>query len=165
RSGQPKSKADWDYLYNIGVKTVIKLNEFFCDKTTHSCVQNEAEELKMANERDIKVIPIYMQPEDWPQNWNPLAHPDLKDVMRAVEILEKRGNERVLVHCAHGKDRTGLVIAAYSVRNKNYCKDAAYLQMKYYGASSVLFGIKPVLYNENFVESPNCTDGYVNTLQ
>lgn len=168
RSGQPKlddkNDSDWKYLKEIGVTIVVKLNKFFCEPR-YSCVQNEVEEITKAEKYGMKVIPIYMQPEDWPQNWNPLAHPDLKDVMRAVEILENRGNEKVLVHCAHGKDRTGLVVAAYSVSNKNYCKDAAYLQMKYYGASSVLFGIKPVLYNENIVENPNCTDGYVNTLQ
>ncbi len=169
RSGQPRldnepDNHDWEYLKALRVKTIVKLNKFFCEPR-YSCVQNEVEEIAKAEKYGMKVIPIYMQPDDWPKNWNPLAHPNYNDVMRAVEILEKRGNERVLVHCAHGKDRTGLVVAVYSVLNKNYCKDAAYLQMKYYGASSVLFGIKPILYNDNIVEKQNCTDGYVSTPQ
>ncbi|MET1083638.1 MAG: tyrosine-protein phosphatase [Burkholderiales bacterium] len=33
--------------------------------------------------------------------------------MQAIEVLEDSGNGKVLVHCSHGKDRTGLVIAVY----------------------------------------------------
>ncbi|MGP1685073.1 MAG: tyrosine-protein phosphatase, partial [Giesbergeria sp.] len=119
RSGQPKGEADWNYLKNIGITTVVKLNKFSSDA-------DEAEEFRMARERNIKVIPIYMQPEDFPHNLNPWASPDLKDLMQAIEVLENRGNGKVLVHCSHGKDRTGLVVAVYSVRNRNLCKDAAY---------------------------------------
>jgi len=150
RSGQPKGEADWNYLKNIGITTVVKLNKFSSDA-------DEAEEFLMAKERNIKVIPIYMPPDDFPHNLNPWASPDLKDLLQATEVLENRGNGKVLVHCSHGKDRTGLVVAVYSVRNKNFCKDAAYEQMKHYGASSMLFGIKPALDNPNIKENPGCT--------
>jgi protein tyrosine/serine phosphatase len=153
RSGQPKGEADWDYLKNIGITTVVKLNRFSSDA-------DEAEEFRMAKERNIKVIPIYMQPEDFPHNLNPWTSPDLKDLMQAIEVLENRGNRKVLIHCSHGKDRTGLVVAVYSVRNKNFCKDAAYEQMKYYGANPILFGIKPVLDSPSISENPNCTHEY-----
>jgi protein tyrosine/serine phosphatase len=150
RSGQPKGEADWNYLKNIGITTVVKLNKFSSDA-------DEAEEFRMAKERNIKVIPIYMEPEDFPHTLNPWASPDFKDLMQAIEVLENRGNGKVLVHCSHGKDRTGLVVAVYSVRNKNCCKDAAYEQMKYYGANPYLFGIKPVLDSPNIRENPGCT--------
>ena len=153
RSGQPKGEADWNYLKNIGITTVVKLNKFSSDA-------DEAEEFLMAKERNIKVIPIYMPPDDFPHNLNPWASPDLKDLLQATEVLENRGNGKVLVHCSHGKDRTGLVVAVYSVRNKNYCKDAAYEQMKHYGANSFLFGIKPALDNPNIKENPGCTHEY-----
>ena len=114
----------------------------------------------MAEKHDIKVVPIYIQPEDFPHNWNPWASPDLKDLMKVVKIIESRGKGKVLVHCSHGKDRTGLVIAIYSVRNKNLCKDTAYEQMKFYGASPFLFGLKPVLYSPDIKEDPGCTHDY-----
>jgi protein tyrosine/serine phosphatase len=149
RSGQPKGK-DWDYLKNIGITTVVKLNKFSPDA-------DEAEEFCMANARNIKVIPIYMQPEDFPHNWNPWASPDIKDLMQAIEVIENRGNGKVLVHCSHGKDRTGLVVALYRVRYKNVCKDAAYEEMKRYGANPFLFGIKPVLDSLCIREETGCT--------
>ena len=144
---------EWNYLKNIGITTVIKLNKF-------SDTEDEAEEFRMAKERNIKVVPIYMQPEDFPHNWNPWARPDLKDLMQAINVLENRGSGKVLVHCSHGKDRTGLVAAVYSVRNNNLCKDAAYAQMKYYGANPLLLGIKPVLDSPDIAENPDCTHEY-----
>jgi protein-tyrosine phosphatase len=149
RSGQPK-KEDWDYLEKIGVKTVVKLNLFSSDT-------EESEELSLAKKHNIKVIPIYMAPEDYPHNLNPWASPDEKALMQAVEALENKNNWPVLVHCSHGKDRTGLVVAIYSVRNKNYCKDAAYKQMQYYGTNPFLFGLKPMLDSPNIKENPDCT--------
>ncbi len=101
-----------------------------------------------------------MQPEDFPRNWNPWASPDSDDLMKAIEVLENRGNGKVLVHCSHGKDRTGLVVAVYSLRNKNLCKNAAYEQMKYYGANPMLFGIKPMLDSPDIKENPSCTHEY-----
>jgi Tyrosine phosphatase family len=150
RSGQPKGDAEWAYLERIGIKTVVKLNEF-------SKEADESEELSLAKKHNIDVIPIYMPPEDFPQNWNPWAHPDEKALMQAVEALENNNNLPVLVHCSHGKDRTGLVVAVYSVRNKKYCKDAALNEMKYYGTSPFLFGLKPMLDSPNIIQNPSCT--------
>jgi protein tyrosine/serine phosphatase len=153
RSGQPKGEADWNYLKNLGITTVVKLNKFSSDV-------DETEEFRMAKERNIEVIPVYMQPEDFPYNLNPWARPDLRDLRKAIEVLENRGNAKILVHCSHGKDRTGLVVAIYSVRNKNFCKDAAYEKMKHYGANLYLFGIKPVLDSSNIRENTGCTHEY-----
>lgn len=153
RSGQPKGDAEWDYLERIGITTVVKLNKF-------STEVDEAEEFRLAGKHGIKVIPVYLQPEDWPHNWNPWVSPDPKGLMQAIEALENRDNGKVLVHCAHGKDRTGLVVAVYSVRNRNLCKDAAYDEMKFYGTNPLLFGIKPVLDGPGVKENPGCTHKY-----
>jgi protein tyrosine/serine phosphatase len=153
RSGQPKGDADWKYLQDIGITTVVKLNEFSSDV-------DKAEEVRKATESNIKVISMYMEPEDFPHNWSPLARPDLKQLMQAIEVLENRGNGKVLVHCAHGQDRTGLVVAVYSVRNKNFCKDAAYEQMRHYGFNPFLLGITYVLYSPDIRENPGCTHEY-----
>ena len=137
RSGQPSGEAEWAYLEKLGIKTVIKLNEY-------STEENAAEDLNLARKHNIRVIPIYMQPEDFPRNLNLWAHPDEHSLIAAVEALENKGNLPALVHCSHGKDRTGLVIALYSIRNKNYCKDTAIKEMKYYGANPLLFGMIPI---------------------
>jgi len=150
RSGQPKGDAEWAYLERIGTKTVVKLNELSKDA-------DESEELSLAKKHNINVIPIYVSPEDFPHNWNPWAHPDEKALAQAVETLENNNDLPILVHCSHGKDRTGLVVAVYSVRNKKYCKDAAFNEMKHYGTNPFLFGLKPMLDSPNIVQHPSCT--------
>jgi len=153
RSGQPISAADWAYLESVGVKTIIKLNEF-------SSKASAAVEIQEAKKHGIKVIPVYMQPEDFPHNLNPWARPDEAQLMRAVSELENKNNGVMLVHCSHGKDRTGLVVALYSVRNKNYCKDTAYQQMKFYGASPWLFGVKSALDRSSIQQGQSCAQQY-----
>lgn len=150
RSGQPQGDAQWSYLKNLGIKTVVKLNEFSSDV-------NASEEQSLAEKHNINLIRIYMPPEDFPHNWNPWAHPDEKTLMQAVAVLENKNNLPALVHCSHGKDRTGLVVAVYSVRNKKYCKDAAIHEMEHYGTSPFLFGLKPMLDSPNITPSPDCT--------
>lgn len=150
RSGQPQGDAEWGYLKKLGIKTVVKLNEFSSDV-------NESDERSFAKKNHINLIRVYMPPEDFPHNWNLWAHPEEKALMQAVEALENKDNLPALVHCSHGKDRTGLVVAVYSVRNKNYCKDAALDEMEYYGTSPFLLGLKPMLDSPNITPSPGCT--------
>ncbi|WP_155510414.1 tyrosine-protein phosphatase [Pseudomonas fluorescens] len=60
------------------------------------------------------------------------------------------------VHCSHGKDRTGLVVALYRVAHNNYCKDNAYKEMNDYGHNRLLFGLKNVLYSDDVKEHADC---------
>ena len=154
RSGQPRGDAEWNYLKKMGIKTVVKLNEFSPDV-------NESEERSLAEKHNINLIRIYMPPEDFPHDWNPWAHPNEKALMQVVAALENNDNLPALVHCSHGKDRTGLVVAVYSVRNKKYCKDAALNEMEYYGTSSFLYGLKPMIDSPNIKPSPDCTHQWV----
>ncbi len=84
RSGQPMGEADWNYLKDLGITTVVKLNKFSSDA-------DETEEFRMAKARNIQVIPIYMQPEGFPHNLNPWASPDLRDLNNVFR--RKRGSE------------------------------------------------------------------------
>jgi protein tyrosine/serine phosphatase len=149
RGGQPAEERDWVYLKNIGIRTVIKLNKY-------SSQTEERDELSSAKEHGIKVIEIPIQPEDWPHNWNLWAAPTNEQVNEAVRALEHRENWPVYIHCSHGKDRTGLIVAIYRVRNNNYCKDTAYNEMNWYGANPFLFGPKHVLYGEDIKENSSC---------
>jgi hypothetical protein len=148
RSGQPEIERDWKYLEKLGIKTVVKLNQFSDNISAET-------EIKFARAHHIDVIPIYMQPEDWPHNLSLSAHPDEEVLLQAVEALTIH-NRPVLVHCSHGKDRTGLVVAAYSVLYKNYCKNYAIKEMEHYGANPLLSELKPMLDSPKIKESPHC---------
>jgi hypothetical protein len=139
RSGQPVAEREWAYLHAIGIRSIIKLNQYSDEISAD-------EELRLANRYGIKnLISVYMQPEDFTHNINLWAAPDLATLMRAVTALENPENLPALVHCSHGKDRTGLVIAAFNIRNNNYSPQQAIEQMKYYGTSPFLFGLKPMV--------------------
>ena len=154
RSGQPKTDADWAYLQQRGVRSVLKLNR-------HDAEVDAAQEMAQAQRHGIRLIPVYMQPEDFPHNWNLWAHPDEATLMRAVKVLEDPANAPILVHCAHGQDRTGRVVAAYSVRNKGYCKSTAVAEMKHYGTSPFLRGLQPMVMGPLLREPPQCKTRFV----
>ena len=50
-----------------------------------------------------------------------------------ILTLIEQSPKPLLVHCEHGEDRTGLVIAAYRVRHCGWAKDAAIEEALKYG--------------------------------
>lgn len=100
RSEQP-SKSGFKELESLGIKTILNLRNRMNDK-------NEAKGTSITLER-IKI-----------NSW----HLQLKEVILALNII-KKAEKPILVHCLHGADRTGIVIAAYLMIFENWSKDAA----------------------------------------
>lgn len=152
RGGQPienDQRDDWQYLKSIGIKTVIKLNRY-------SSYVNEENELASAQRHGINVKEILMQPDDFPHNWNLWSTPTDEQIETAVSMLEDKNNWPIYIHCSHGKDRTGLIVAIYRVRNDNYCKSKASEEMDFYGANPFLLGLKKILNRKDISENINC---------
>lgn len=149
RGGQPTNDDDWTYLKKIGVTRVIQLNKY-------ASATGDEDEVTVGKKHGITVIPILMQPEDWPHNWNLWATPTNEQIDKALGVLERTGETPLYIHCSHGKDRTGLVVAIYRVRNNNYCKDTAYKEMSFFGANPLLLGLKPLLFADNVKENASC---------
>jgi protein tyrosine/serine phosphatase len=150
RGGQPWNEADWTFLKGIGVKTVVKLNQYANGENTLQQERSEAEK------HGIQLIELPMQPEDWPHNWNLWVTPSPDKLKAAEQAIANKGNWPVFVHCSHGQDRTGLVVAVYRVAHNNYCKDKAYNEMKLYHHNTFLFGLKNVLYSADVKEHADC---------
>ena len=55
---------------------------------------------------------------------------DHEEVMRALRALLDPANQPVLLHCRHGADRTGTVIAAYRMLVDNWSADDAIVEMR-----------------------------------
>ncbi len=129
---------------------MVKLNQYAKGDDT---VQQE--ELEARN-HGIHLIELMMQPEDWPHNWNLWVAPSPDKLKAAEQVIADKDNWPVFVHCSHGKDRTGLVVALYRVAHNNYCKDKAYKEMKLYQHNPFLFGLKNVLYSDDVKEHADC---------
>ena len=55
---------------------------------------------------------------------------DNRDVLAVLKIITNPNNQPVLVHCTHGADRTGLMMASYRMVVQGWTKDAAINEMK-----------------------------------
>ncbi len=93
-------------LKNIGVKTIINLRAFHSDK-------DETGNTGLFNE-EISVNTWYIKD---------------KDVIRVLRIVLEKQNGLILIHCQHGADRTGIMIAMYRIVEQGWSKDEAIREM------------------------------------
>lgn len=119
RGGEP-NPIGMHELQKMGVKTLIDLR-----------AQTEAahDEAALAKKLGMKYINMTMTAEA----------PTKKQVETLLATIDsaKEKNEPVLVHCAHGSDRTGCMIGIWRVTRDNWSFDDTYKEMrKYY------FGVK-----------------------
>lgn len=100
RSEQPQTK-DFIELEKLGIKTVINLRNRFSNQ----------HELKKSTIKEVE-IPI----NSWKINYMHLVG--------ALKLIEASAKP-VLVHCLHGSDRTGCVVACYRMVFCNWTKEDA----------------------------------------
>jgi protein tyrosine phosphatase (PTP) superfamily phosphohydrolase (DUF442 family) len=105
RGDQP-SPLGMRKLKELGVKTILNLRSLHSDR-------DEIGETGLAYEH------IYMKA------W----HPEAEDVVRFLKIVTDPTRTPVLVHCQHGADRTGTVIAVYRIAVQGWSKAEAIREM------------------------------------
>ncbi|MGD0821659.1 MAG: dual specificity protein phosphatase family protein [Desulfomonilia bacterium] len=112
RSERPTIKG----IRNLGtkrIKTIINLESV--DKIW------EKKEKKAAKEAGLNYIRI---------KENPLLHVEDEDVIKFLQIIQKNENGPFLVHCLHGADRTGAMIAMFRIVEQRWSKENAIKEMK-----------------------------------
>lgn len=105
RSEQP-SHLGMRNLKELGIKTIINLRSFHSDR-------DEIGQTALAYEH------IYMK------TW----HPEEKEAVRFLKIVTDPKRTPVLVHCQHGADRTGTMIAIYRIAVQGWSKAEAIREM------------------------------------
>ena len=121
RSEQPLSEdKDWLQVHNI--QTVISLR---------SSGRRDQKELGALG---INLVHLPMRA------WN-ISDRQVAQALQQIRQGQKKGG--VLVHCYHGSDRTGLVIAMYRIIEQNWSIEAAREEMKKggYGFHSIWVNI------------------------
>lgn len=114
RGGEP-SPAGMKQLKDMAVKTLIDL------RAPTEAAHNEKEQAKKLGMRYIN-LPMSAEAPTQKQ----------VDTLLATIDEAKRNNEPVLVHCAHGSDRTGCMIGIWRVKRDNWAFDDAYNEMRKY---------------------------------
>jgi len=105
RSGQPTAEGMRN-LKRLGVTTIVNLRSFHSDR-------DEIGNTGLAYEH------IYMKA------W----HPERKEAVRFLQIVTDPKRTPVLVHCQHGADRTGAMVAIYRVAVQGWTKEEAIREM------------------------------------
>ena len=91
----------------LGIKTVISLRAFHSDK-------DELKSTKLKSER------IYFN------TW----HAEDEDVLRFLKVVTNTNAGPILIHCQHGADRTGTMVAIYRMAVQGWSKEDAIKEMK-----------------------------------
>jgi hypothetical protein len=117
RCGQP-DRAGFADLMAIGVTLVMKLNG-----------DNE--------------YPIGRERQEFPGGVLLASistfHPDIDGVLQAAKVLQEVIESwRVVVHCMHGRDRTGLVIGAWRLRFCGWTLDQVNDERAVYGTAGIV---------------------------
>jgi tyrosine-protein phosphatase SIW14 len=55
--------------------------------------------------------------------------PTRQEIDRFFSVIDDTKNHPVFVHCLHGSDRTGMLIAMYRIARENWTADQAYREM------------------------------------
>jgi protein tyrosine phosphatase (PTP) superfamily phosphohydrolase (DUF442 family) len=106
RSAQPDNNSG-SAIAKLGIKTVLSFRK-----------RNKDEPLHKTPGVVFKRYPLY--------TWDI----EEKDILAVLRILNDPANQPILVHCTHGADRTGLMMASYRMIVQNWSKQAAIAEMK-----------------------------------
>ena len=123
RGAQPKA-GGLKTLKTIGVKTIVNL------RGKDEQAGAEGEEARTLGLRYYNVpLPEFSRPKD-------------EEVQQVLDLINAAENQPVFVHCRHGEDRTGTVIACYRITHDGWTAVAAKKEAEKLGMSWTQFGMK-----------------------
>lgn len=105
RGDQP-SPQGMQNLKELGLKTIINLRSFHSDRDEIG---------------DTGLAYVHITMKAW--------HPEEKEAVRFLKIVTDPQRTPVLVHCQHGSDRTGTMIAVYRIAVQGWSKAEAIREM------------------------------------
>ena len=128
RSGQLTYFSQWQYVADEGIKKVIKLN------TEKEYSDN------VATNYGIQIVYLPLPPSNF---WQIFIQPSEDQYFRVLRVIKDslNNNEKILVHCTYGEDRTSAVIAGaemYILHTKT--KKEAHKDMKAHNFHWTMFG-------------------------
>jgi hypothetical protein len=134
RSAQPTTAQAWQALYARGIRHVLKLNfDTEGDDALALAAGMTVERLPLQPEGDRDIAAEIV---------GTFVEPDQGKLDAAVAMLGTSSpGDEWLVHCTHGQDRTGLVVAMYRVRRDGWTREAALDEARRYGFHVELEGL------------------------
>lgn len=109
RSGQPKGPG-FDALKELGVTIVVNLRD-----------DSEKGEQQQVESRGMRYVHI---------PWRGTAQADNRQVAEFLQLLRDNPDEKILVHCRRGAERTGVMVAAYRISAHGWTPEQALEEME-----------------------------------
>jgi protein tyrosine/serine phosphatase len=111
RGGQPNEKG-FEALSEMAVKTVVSL------RWRKQRVESEKLIVEKLGMRFISI----------PLNYWTL--PNEANVKQLLDIIDDQTNHPIFIHCFHGADRTGVMVAMYRILRHDWSLQEAYKEMR-----------------------------------
>jgi protein tyrosine/serine phosphatase len=124
RGAQPEAEG-YATLKKMGIRTVINLRS----------TESEKEKVEKAGMRSIEV-PMEMTTDGLKEK-----------VDRVVALMADPANQPLFVHCRQGRDRTGIVVAAFRMKVENWSLADAEAEMESYGFNDIWIHFKRFIRN------------------
>ncbi len=99
-------------LKQIGIKTII------CLRWNMLAVKEEKLKVEAAHLNFVGIPLTY---------W---VHPTDEEIEKFFRTIDDESNRPIFVHCKHGSDRTGMLMAFYRMARENWNVDDAYREME-----------------------------------
>ena len=123
RGGQP-SRAGMQDLAKLGVHAVIDLRG--------------GGERSVSEKKQVEALGMKYYAAPLPA----LDAPRKDQIARILSLLNDSQNWPVFVHCQHGRDRTGTVVACYRIAHDNWTSQRALKEAVYHGLSRFERGMR-----------------------
>lgn len=120
RSAQPSAENLKTLKEQYGIKAILDIN---------NDDESLAEEVVAANALGITVIS---------QPMSGFWAPKDEQVNASLAILADPNNRPILIHCLHGEDRTGVIVALHRIFNEKIAAQTAYDEMLALGFHKIL---------------------------
>jgi tyrosine-protein phosphatase SIW14 len=120
RGAQPSAKGLAE-LKKLGVTTIVDL------RGNRGPVTREREQAESLGMRFID-IPV--------NGWSP---PSNAQVAEFLKLFQQDPTQKIFVHCYYGRDRTGVMVAAYRMTQQNWTVDQAVAEMNSFGFRYYLY--------------------------
>lgn len=138
--GQP-SDASMELLRELGIKTIVSFRN---DKKIIK------EEREIAESLGLNYISM---------PWSSYDMPKQEYVDRFLNLVTDDSYSPVFVHCKKGKDRTGVMLACYRIREEGWSTEKALRELKKNGSSPLTHGHLR-LFVADFAESESSDTSY-----